>query len=58
MGRDGELSKGGFGGQIVFVDRKRDVVIVMFASNATLDSPFPDVPLRAIAERYFGASKP
>jgi hypothetical protein len=58
VGRRGELSKGGFGGQIVFVDRERDVVIAMFATNSKLDSPFPDLPLRAIAERYFGASRP
>jgi CubicO group peptidase (beta-lactamase class C family) len=57
VGRKGELSKAGFGGQIVFVDRERDVVIAMFATNAKLDSPFPELPLRALAERYFGVTK-
>ena len=55
VGHRGELMKGGFAGQLLYVDRERDVVVAMFGTNATLDSPAPQLPVRALLERHFPA---
>jgi hypothetical protein len=54
VGTKGELRKAGFAGQLLYVDRERDVVVAMFGTNAVLDSPFPEPPVRAIITHFFG----
>lgn len=54
VGTRGELRKVGFAGQLLYVDRERDVVVAMFGTNAVLDSPFPALPVRALVARFFG----
>lgn len=53
VGTQGELGKGGFGNQYLFVDRNRDLVIAYFGTNATVDSPGLRLPLLDLAAKYF-----
>lgn len=53
VGTHGELAKGGFGNQYLFIDRDRDLVIAYFGTNATVDAPELRLPLRELAARYF-----
>jgi CubicO group peptidase (beta-lactamase class C family) len=53
VGTHGELEKGGFGNQYLFIDRDRDLVIAYFGTNATVDAPALRLPLRELAARYF-----
>ena len=53
VGADGELEKGGFGNQYLFVDRNRDLVIAYFGTNTAVDSPGLRLPLRELAAKYF-----
>jgi len=49
----GQIFKGGFAGQLLFVDCKRDVVIAYFGTNANEDwHPIP-LPLVRLVETYF-----
>jgi len=49
----GQIFKGGFAGQMLFVDCKRDVVIAYFGTNANEDwHPMP-LPLVRLVETYF-----
>ena len=49
----GQIFKGGFAGQLLFVDCKRDVVIAYFGTNANEDwHPVP-LPLVRLVETYF-----
>jgi len=56
VGTQGELEKGGFGNQYLFVDRERDLVIAYFGTNATVDAPGLRLPLRELAAIYFPRS--
>jgi CubicO group peptidase (beta-lactamase class C family) len=49
----GQIFKGGFAGQLLFVDCKRDVVIAYFATNANEDSLPTPLPLVRLIETYF-----
>jgi CubicO group peptidase (beta-lactamase class C family) len=56
VGTKGELTKGGFGGQLLYIDRERDVVVAYFGTNTTLDKEAPPLPLRTLLARYFDAA--
>jgi CubicO group peptidase (beta-lactamase class C family) len=49
----GQIFKGGFGGQMLFVDCKRDVVIAYFGTNASEESRPTPLPLVRLIETYF-----
>jgi hypothetical protein len=53
VGVEGELVKGGFANQILFIDPKRDVVIAYFGTNDKVDSPEIRLPLRELVAKYF-----
>jgi CubicO group peptidase (beta-lactamase class C family) len=49
----GQIFKGGFAGQLLFVDCKRDVVIAYFGTNANEDWHPEPLPLVRLVETYF-----
>jgi CubicO group peptidase (beta-lactamase class C family) len=49
---DGELVKGGWAGQLLYVNRKRDVVVAYFGTNLTADPPLEALPCRMIARLF------
>lgn len=49
----GEMEKGGFGDQLLFIDTNRDVVIAYFGTNARVDSMPTRLPLRRMVAQYF-----
>lgn len=49
----GQIFKGGFAGQMLFVDCKRDVVIAYFGTNANEDWHPTPLPLVRLVETYF-----
>lgn len=51
----GDFYKGGFGGQILYVAPRKDVVIAYFGTNAALDSPPPTLPLSKMVDDLFPA---
>ncbi|HTQ78730.1 MAG TPA: serine hydrolase domain-containing protein, partial [Thermoanaerobaculia bacterium] len=52
IGHAGELVKAGFAGQLLYVDRRRQVVIAHFGTNPTLGSPPALLPVREIAATF------
>ena len=53
VGNEGQLIKGGFADQMLYVDCKKDVVIAYFGTNAKVDSAPSLLPLHSLIERYF-----
>ena len=53
MNTDGVMVKGGFGGQLLYIDTQHDVVIAMFCTNPMLDSPPPLLPLNQLVATFF-----
>jgi hypothetical protein len=49
----GQIFKGGFAGQLLFVDCKRDVVIAYFGTNANEYWHLMPLPLVRLVETYF-----
>ena len=49
----GELVKGGFADQLLFIDTARDVVIVYVGTNNSMDAMPTQLPLRALVAEYF-----
>lgn len=49
----GEIIKGGFGDQLLYVNTKKDVVIAYFGTNARPDSMPSRLPLRRLVAQYF-----
>lgn len=53
VGKSGQIAKGGFAEQLLFVDTQRDVVIAYFGTNPDNQSPPRALPLVALIEKYF-----
>jgi CubicO group peptidase (beta-lactamase class C family) len=53
VGSEGQLIKGGFADQMLYVDCKKDVVIAYFGTNAKVDSMPTLLPLHGLIEHYF-----
>jgi CubicO group peptidase (beta-lactamase class C family) len=53
VSESGWLFKGGFGGQGLFVDVNRDVVVAMFGTNPTLDAPPVPMPVVKLVPALF-----
>jgi CubicO group peptidase (beta-lactamase class C family) len=49
----GDFFKGGFGGQLLYVAPRKDVVIAYFGTNPALDSKPYLLPLRALVDELF-----
>ena len=45
--------KGGFGGQGLYIDARREVVMVMFGTNTTVDAKVPPMPVLRLAPALF-----
>ncbi len=54
VGKDGELFKGGFANQLLFVSTQADVVVAYFGTNASLDDRPLLLPLRKMVADLFG----
>jgi CubicO group peptidase (beta-lactamase class C family) len=46
----GDFYKGGFGGQMLYVAPRKDVVVAYFGTNATLDAPPEPLPLSQLVD--------
>jgi len=53
---DGMYMKGGFGGQGLYIDARRDVVVVMFGTNTSVDAPAPPMPVLRMVPALFPES--
>lgn len=49
----GELAKGGWAGQLLYINREKDVVIAWFGTNQVADPPVEALPCRIIANTFF-----
>lgn len=49
----GEMAKGGWAGQLLYVNREKDVVVAYFGTNLTSDPKVEPLPCRIIARTFF-----
>ncbi len=49
----GELAKGGWAGQLLYVNRDKDVVVAYFGTNLTANPKIEPLPCRVIANKFF-----
>ena len=49
----GEMAKGGWAGQLLYVNREKDVVIAYFGTNQAERPPVEQLPCRIIARTFF-----
>ncbi len=49
----GELVKGGWAGQLVYINRDKDVVVAWFGTNQNANPPLEPLPCRIIANTFF-----
>jgi hypothetical protein len=49
----GELAKGGWAGQLVYINRDKDVVVAWFGTNQKANPPLEPLPCRIIANTFF-----
>jgi CubicO group peptidase (beta-lactamase class C family) len=49
----GELAKGGWAGQLLYINREKDVVVAYFGTNLTADPKLEPLPCRMIANKFF-----
>jgi CubicO group peptidase (beta-lactamase class C family) len=49
----GELAKGGWAGQLVYINRDKDVVVAWSGTNQTANPPLEPLPCRIIANTFF-----
>jgi CubicO group peptidase (beta-lactamase class C family) len=49
----GQIAKGGFADQLLFIDCRKDVVIAYFGTNPNSETPPTPLPLVALVQRYF-----
>jgi hypothetical protein len=50
---NGELAKGGWAGQLLYINRDKDVVIAWFGTNQVPDPKLEPLPCRIIAKTFF-----
>lgn len=53
LGKGGEMAKGGWAGQLLYVNRDKDVVVAYFGTNLTPNPPIEPLPCRLIAKTFF-----
>ena len=49
----GELAKGGWAGQLVYINRDKDVVVAWSGTNQNANPPLEPLPCRIIANTFF-----
>jgi CubicO group peptidase (beta-lactamase class C family) len=49
----GEMAKGGWAGQLLYIDREKDVVVAYFGTNLTSEPKVEALPCRIIAKTFF-----
>jgi hypothetical protein len=49
----GELAKGGWAGQLLYINRDKDVVVAWFGTNQTANPQVEPLPCRIIAKTFF-----
>jgi hypothetical protein len=49
----GEMAKGGWAGQLLYINRDKDVVVAYFGTNLTADPKPKPLPCRIIARTFF-----
>jgi len=49
----GELAKGGWAGQLLYINRDKDVVVAWFGTNQVADPKVEPLPCRIIANTFF-----
>ncbi len=49
----GELAKGGWAGQLLYINREKDVVVAYFGTNLTANPKLEALPCRMIAKTFF-----
>ena len=49
----GEIAKGGWAGQLIYVNRDKDVVVAWFGTNQHANPPLEPLPCRIIAKTFF-----
>jgi len=49
----GELAKGGWAGQLLYVNREKNVVIAYSGTNLVADPKLEPLPCRIIAKTFF-----
>lgn len=49
----GELAKGGWGGQLLYINREKDVVVAWFGTNQTANPKLERLPCRIVANTFF-----
>jgi CubicO group peptidase (beta-lactamase class C family) len=48
-----EMAKGGWGGQLLYINREKDVVVAYVGTNQTADPKLEPLPCRIIAKTFF-----
>jgi CubicO group peptidase (beta-lactamase class C family) len=51
--KEGELAKGGWAGQLLYVNHEKDVVVAYFGTNLTSEPKLEALPCRIIAKTFF-----
>jgi CubicO group peptidase (beta-lactamase class C family) len=52
VGDNGEIAKGGWAGQLLYINREKDVVVAYFGTNLTADPKIEPLPCRLIAKSF------
>ncbi len=53
LSETGEMAKGGWAGQLLYVNREKDVVVAYFGTNLTSNPKLEPLPCRIIAKTFF-----
>jgi CubicO group peptidase (beta-lactamase class C family) len=53
LSEKGEMAKGGWAGQLLYVNREKDVVVAYFGTNLTSEPRLEALPCRVIANTFF-----
>jgi CubicO group peptidase (beta-lactamase class C family) len=53
LSNKGELAKGGWAGQLLYINRDKDVVVAYFGTNLTANPKLEALPCRMIANKFF-----
>ena len=53
LNEKGEMVKGGWAGQLLYINRDKDVVVAYFGTNLVADPKLEPLPCRMIAKTFF-----
>jgi hypothetical protein len=52
IGNQGELAKGGWAGQLLYINREKNVVVAWLGTNLIADPKIEPLPCRMIAKTF------